>query len=65
MKAGDIRVFGGVPGDRSIGLPGGLVGFILQQVQCMAGDPVHLMASHGLLGLLVAGFFVGGSLLRR
>ncbi|MFT5587234.1 MAG: hypothetical protein ACI9VR_004842 [Cognaticolwellia sp.] len=44
---------------------GGLVGFILQQLHCMAGDPIHLLASHGLLGLLVAGFFVGGSLLRR
>ena len=30
VKAGDIRVFGGVPGDRSIGLPGGLVGFMPQ-----------------------------------
>lgn len=44
---------------------GGLVGFILQQLHCMAGDPIHLLASHGLLGLLVAGFFVAGSLLRR
>ena len=44
---------------------GGLVGFVLQQLHCMAGDPIHLLASHGLLGLLVAGFFVGGSLLRR
>lgn len=44
---------------------GGLVGFILQQLHCMAGDPVHLLASHGLLGLLVAGFFLAGSLLRR
>lgn len=44
---------------------GGLVGFILQQLHCIAGDPIHLLASHGLLGVLVAGFFVLGSLMRR
>ncbi len=44
---------------------GGLVGFVLQQLHCMAGDPIHLLASHGLLGVLVALFFVAGSLLRR
>ena len=32
FKAGDIRVFSGVPGDRSIGLPGGLVGFMPQDI---------------------------------
>jgi hypothetical protein len=31
----------------------------------MAGDPVRLLASHGLLGLLVAGGVVAGALLRR
>jgi hypothetical protein len=44
---------------------GGLIGFIVQQLHCIAGDPIHLLASHGLLGLLVAGFFLLGSLLRR
>ena len=32
VKAGDIRVFSGAPGDRSIGLPGGLVGFMPQDI---------------------------------
>jgi len=30
LKAGDITVFGGVPGDRDIGLPGSLVGYMPQ-----------------------------------
>ena len=32
VKAGEIRVFSGAPGDRSIGLPGGLVGFMPQDI---------------------------------
>ena len=32
VKAGEIRVFNGAPGDRSIGLPGGLVGFMPQDI---------------------------------
>ena len=32
LKSGDITVFNGCPGDRSIGLPGGLVGFMPQDI---------------------------------
>ena len=32
LKSGHIAVFGGCPGDRSLGLPGGLVGFMPQDI---------------------------------
>ena len=32
VKAGEISVFSGAPGDRSIGLPGGLAGFMPQDI---------------------------------
>eukprot|EP00092_Neocalanus_flemingeri_P036672 GFUD01039927.1.p1 GENE.GFUD01039927.1~~GFUD01039927.1.p1 ORF type:complete len:741 (+),score=162.42 GFUD01039927.1:103-2325(+) len=32
LESGDISVFGGTPGDRSIGLPGPLVGFMPQDI---------------------------------
>ena len=32
LQSGRIAVFGGCPGDRSIGLPGGLVGFMPQDI---------------------------------
>ena len=32
LDAGEIAVFGGVPGDRSIGLPGSLVGYMPQDI---------------------------------
>ena len=32
LQSGDIRVWGGVPGDRSIGLPGCLVGYMPQDI---------------------------------
>merc|ERR550519_602576 len=32
LEAGEIAVFGGEPGDRSIGLPGNLVGFMPQDI---------------------------------
>ena len=32
IKSGEISVFNGTPGDRSIGLPGGLVGFMPQDI---------------------------------
>ena len=32
VKSGDISVFNGIPGDRSIGLPGALVGFMPQDI---------------------------------
>ena len=32
LKSGEISVFNGCPGDRSIGLPGGLVGYMPQDI---------------------------------
>ena len=32
LESGHIAVFGGCPGDRSLGLPGGLVGFMPQDI---------------------------------
>ena len=32
LEAGEIAVFNGVPGDRSIGLPGSLVGYMPQDI---------------------------------
>ena len=32
LKSGEITVFNGCPGDRSIGLPGGLVGYMPQEI---------------------------------
>jgi len=32
LRSGDITVFNGVPGDRAIGLPGGLVGYMPQDI---------------------------------
>ena len=58
LESGHIAVFGGCPGDRSLGLPGGLVGFMPQDI-CLFSEFTFITHQGDLLELLQPG--LGGS----